>query len=189
VLHRQRPRLRDLGSRLIENRAIVRVRQFVVQVYPRRMTTVDRTLHDVLPPAACALMLRLPPGDRRHAVRVYERLARQDDSAGADAELLQAALLHDVGKADDCGRVYLAHRIAAVLLSSGAPAWYGRLARPSRGRWRHGLYLARYHPELGGAIARQAGCSERVAWLIARHADRSIDDPDLTRLRLADERG
>lgn len=127
------------------------------------------------------LLLRLSAFDRAHHLRVYDTLV----AAGyADFNLLLAAALHDVGKADERGRVRLAHRVLKVLLQAIVPGLVGRRA----GGWfGHGLFLAQHHPRLGAELAMAAGVSERCAELIARHEERlPVDDPQLRVLIQAD---
>lgn len=96
-------------------------------------------------------------GDARHAHRTAEALR----ALGADAELVQAGLLHDSAKPPD---TRLWHRVAAVLLERLAPRVRARLARGEG-------TLARYldHARRGAEEARRRGASERVVRLIAGH--------------------
>lgn len=111
--------------------------------------------------------------DDRHAVRTAEELRR----LGADEELVEAGLLHDLAKPEG---TRLWHRVVAVLLERVAPGLRRRLARGSG-------TLARYldHARLGAEEARRRGASERVIRLIARHHERPETD-DERRLHRAD---
>ena len=104
--------------------------------------------------------------DDRHAQRTAEVLRR----LGADEELVQAGLLHDVAKPPD---TRLWHRIAAVLLEAVAPRLRPRLASG-------GGTFARYldHPRRGADEARRRGASDRVVRLIARHHLPAADDDE-----------
>ncbi len=165
-------------------RARRRVGQGLRYLAARHDPAVDAALRALLRPAEWALVARLAPGDRAHLLDTRRRL----EWAGCDdPDLLLAALLHDVGKADERARVLLGHRVAAVLLGRAAPGLLARLAAPSRWRLRHGLYLAVAHPRLGADLARRAGCPERVCWLIAHHHDRPAADASLARLQAVDE--
>ncbi|GAC1699999.1 MAG: hypothetical protein NVS9B6_13000 [Candidatus Limnocylindrales bacterium] len=95
--------------------------------------------------------------DERHATRTAELLR----AGGADAELIQAGLWHDIAKPTE---TRLWHRIAAVLLDRGAPWARRRLARGSS-------VFARYldHPRRGADLAAARGASLRVVTLIAEH--------------------
>lgn len=163
-------------------RARYRIGQFARHVIPRDTRVVDAAICCRTTTAEWELVSRLSPSDRRHLLQVRLRL----EAAGCvDPDLLSTALLHDIGKVDDRGRVRLAHRVAHVLLRRFAPGLLGVLARPGRS---HGLYLAVEHPRVGAALAREAGCSDRVCWLIAHHHDpAAAGDPGMAMLRMADE--
>lgn len=98
-----------------------------------------------------------PAADARHAERTAEILRR----LGADDELIQAGLLHDVAKPET---TRLWHRIAGVLLARFAPRVGRELARGDS-------TFARYldHARLGAEEARRRGASDRVVFLIAAH--------------------
>ena len=96
-------------------------------------------------------------GDARHARRTAEILR----ALGADDELVNAGLLHDVAKPRNT-RIW--HRVAGVLLARFAPRVRRRLARGDS-------TLARYldHARRGAEQARRRGASDRVVFLIAGH--------------------
>ena len=118
--------------------------------------------------------------DRQHCLDVYRRLRAQGHD---DRELLSAAILHDAGK----GQIALWHRVAYVLLETGAPGILGRLAVPGTGpAWREALYRCRHHPELGAERARAAGASTQVIALIRAVDDTAMDERQLA-LQSADD--
>jgi HD superfamily phosphodiesterase len=133
------------------------------------------------------LLERLSPYDRRHALAVYDLLLI---SGCEDQDVLLAALFHDAGKADERGRVHVAHRVALVLGRSVAPGAIERMTlNPSRNRFVHGLYLASEHARLGADAARTAGLPERACALVEQHDTRlPPDDPALALLIWADGR-
>ena len=95
--------------------------------------------------------------DARHAARTAELLR----SFGADEELVEAGLLHDIAKPVT---TQLWHRVAGVLLERFAP----RVCRElSRGDSTFARYLD--HPRRGAEEARRRGASDRVVFLIAGH--------------------
>ncbi|HEX9496286.1 MAG TPA: HD domain-containing protein [Candidatus Limnocylindria bacterium] len=96
-------------------------------------------------------------GDERHAERTAEILR----SLGADDELVQAGLLHDIAKPPT---TKLWHRVAGVLLARLAPRVRRQLARGDS-------TFARYldHARLGAEEARRRGASDRIVFLIAGH--------------------
>jgi putative nucleotidyltransferase with HDIG domain len=96
-------------------------------------------------------------GDARHAERTVEILR----TLGADEELVEAGLLHDIAKPPT---TQLWHRVAGVLLARFAPRVRRELARGD-------TTFARYldHARLGAEEARRRGASDRVVFLIAGH--------------------
>ncbi len=135
------------------------------------MPTRDRALAAALltAPQLAAFGL-LAPTDQRHAARVLRALLTRGER---DADLLVAALLHDLGKADPqgLGRVRLSHRVSTVVVRRLAPGfWDWASARPGRGPL-HGYYLLRQHPALGAAWAAHLGVTPRACALIAAHQD------------------
>jgi hypothetical protein len=106
-----------------------------------------------------------------------------------DSDLLQAGLMHDVGKADERTRVRLLHRVVIVVGRRLAPVWLSReWVTPHGNRLLHGLYLAHNHANLGAESAAGAGASRRCCALIAAHDDPGPHtDRQLQLLRMADE--
>lgn len=147
--------------------ALWRVRQFGHTLRSRPDRAVDGALQQLLASEAqWQLLERLTPFDRAHHLRVYTLLL---ESGHDDPDLLLAALLHDVGKADERGRANALHRAAHVFLRWLSPALLNRLA-VNGGWFRRGLWLSLRHAEIGAALAGGAGASERCCALISSHA-------------------
>lgn len=164
-----------------------RIWQFVHAIFSRTDPRVDAELRGLLgDDRRYALLARLTAFDRAHHLRVYALLREEGVD---DDDLLCAALLHDVGKADDRGRAYLGHRVVKVLLSRFAGNWLDEMTEANRGRFWHGMFLTRHHAALGADLARRAGASQRCCYLIAHHDDReaAFDDHDLALLMAVDE--
>jgi hypothetical protein len=143
----------------------------------------------VLGPSLYSLFRAMPEQYRRHALDVYRRVK---SAGGSGPPLLQAALLHDVGKYDPgTGRyVTVAHRVAIVLLEAlpGGKGLLRRLAAPGRGNGVvfYPFYLSRRHAALGARLAAEYGASSEAVRLIAGHHGRA-DDSALKLLQSADE--
>jgi hypothetical protein len=162
-----------------------RIAQGASGLFPRLPAERDAILAETLSTAQRDAFLTLPVYDQRHLCATYRYLRNKGI---ANTELLQAALLHDLGKAALGGRVTLLDRTLNVLVGTFAPALLDRLARLPAPRWRTGLALAVHHPRLGAEWAAELGCSARTCWLIAHHADDPPPDgDDLAQLILADK--
>lgn len=127
--------------------------------------------------AELALYQAMDPRDRDHACRVARRLLAV--APDADAILVRAALLHDVGKSQSPYRLW--ERIAVHLWSPDDPV-LARLPQGCTAVWRR----HRDHAERGAAAVRAAGGDPRVADLVERH-HRPGDDDALLLLARADE--
>jgi hypothetical protein len=131
----------------------------------------------------------MPPNDQRHAIAV----ARTLQQAGhTDIALMQAALLHDVGKS--IGQPII-HRVLIVLFEvfwPGALKWLSRdttgtLALEQISWWRRPFVIHARHSAIGAEWAAQADCDPLAIDLIARHEESANEeDKILTALQWAD---
>jgi|SRR5581483_6350069 len=120
-----------------------------------------------LPAPALPLFQSMAHADQQHSLRVCRGLQAR---GCADKEMLAAALLHDVGKAE--GRVPFWTRPVIVLGKRCVPRLLARLAvYPHKGqaRWRRSLSNAWWHAEIGANMAAAAGLSERAVLYIRTH--------------------
>ncbi len=157
-------------------RAGYRVRQFWCAITARISARDRQVVAATLPSALAELFYSQSLYDQRHALGVYETLRR----AGYDQPaLLQAALLHDVGKTT--GPLPVLYRVANVLLRAIHPAW-----TPEPTGWRYPFYVYNQHPARGAALAQAAGAEPAVVALIAAHHEPGCD-PLARALRHADE--
>jgi len=115
-----------------------------------------------LGPGLRELFLRMPSADRAHAMRTCHRL----QAAGQQpADLVVAALLHDVGKSGP--QVHLWDRVLFVVGGRLAPAWLARLLAEAP-RW-PGLVALQAHAEQGARLVAGAGGTARTVELIRCH--------------------
>lgn len=141
-----------------------RVRQFFRALAARVAPEEYSTLARYLSREQLALFYAMPINDQRHALNVlYQLLA----AGHYRSHLLQAALLHDVGKAQ--GDLGLATRVAVVLLRRVDGRVVDRLASPRGRRWRRALYVHAHHATLGAELAAAAGSAPEVVQLIRSH--------------------
>lgn len=131
-----------------------------------------------LPASALSLFQSMSRADQQHSLRVCRGLlARGCD----EQDMLSAALLHDIGKAE--GRVPFWTRPAIVIGKRVTPSLLTRLAvKPaypvsefpadttkSGSRWRRSLGMAWWHADVGAELAAAAGLSERAVLYIRTH--------------------
>jgi len=124
-----------------------------------------------LPSSARTLFYTMSKADQQHSLRVCRGLLAQ---GYVEPDLLAAALLHDVGKAE--GRVPFWTRPTIVLSKVLAPGWLKRSAIHPHNfttrhvpRWQQALSYAWWHADVGAELAAQAGLSERAALYIRTH--------------------
>jgi hypothetical protein len=147
------------------------VRQQLGAVPPLALAE-DAEVASFLPAAALGLFKTMPAADQRHSLRVCRGL---QERGCAEADMLAAALLHDVGKAE--GRVPFWTRPAIVLGKRLAPGLLRRqVTDPTRRpladaypRWQRALSYAWYHAEVGAQLASAAGLSQRAVLYIRTH--------------------
>jgi hypothetical protein len=126
------------------------------------------------------LFFSMTARDQRHSVDVLHALL---DQGQTNADLLSAALLHDVGK----GHVRLWHRVAYVLIRAASPRLLRKLASGGSSSWRGALAAIVDHAERGASMVSATGVSDDVVLMVRRHESPDDPDPRLALLRAADE--
>jgi hypothetical protein len=147
-------------------------------VNPRRAPNGAGAAH----PAQWTLFQRHSDGDQWHSLRVMETL----QAAGhTDPDLLIAALLHDVGKAELPITIW--ERSLIVLIGKLLPRQAKKWGHGERRWWKRPFLLKEQHPAWGAELAAAAGCTPRAVALIARHQDplpATADDEESALLRV-----
>lgn len=140
-----------------------RAHQFFQAIRARREPPDIAPARAILAPPLLALFEAMPAEDQRHVLTVLSDLQSRGET---DQPLLEAALLHDVGKAG--AGVGLLHRVARVLLWRSWPAGWAWLAGSATG-WRRPFWVVANHAERGAVwIESQGGTAELVA-LVRQH--------------------
>ncbi|GCF09013.1 hypothetical protein [Dictyobacter arantiisoli] len=124
-----------------------------------------------LPASALPLFYTMSTADQQHSLRVCRGLLA---GGNQESDLLAAALLHDVGKAE--GRVPFWTRPVIVLGKHLAPSLLRRTvmepdnsAYNEQPHWRQALSYAWHHAAVGARLAEQVGLSERAILYIRTH--------------------
>ncbi len=151
--------------------AFLRGRQFLRSWQARPLSGLELAyISRILTPAQLGLFKALPFYEQRHALNVCRTLTGA--GFGYDLDLLQASLLHDLGKFDSAtGQaipiwVKVANVAAGKLIGPLYRPWRTRQAQTRPGHWRYYFHLQAVHEDRGARLAREAGGGPRVAALI-----------------------
>jgi len=136
-----------------------------------------------LTPDELRLFEAMEPQDQRHCLDVFYDLR---ESHPDDENLLAAALLHDVGKAN--AGLGTLQRSIIVLLRAVYPRVIDAIASPNTASWRYPFWVHRHHGEIGADLLAQAGARDRVVELARRHQNPSVEDSQAMALYEADGR-
>ena len=171
-------------------RARYRLGQFFSHLRPPSLRPVERAeVETVLGAGLAQLFRRQTAGEQAHSVRVMRSVAASGGPYAAQRELLQAALLHDVGKS--VAPIHLADRALVVLARRFAPEAAHRWgAGPAAGLRRPFVTAAR-HADWGADLCAQTGALPLTVNLVRRHqtlviAPATPEDEMLAVLQAAD---
>jgi putative nucleotidyltransferase with HDIG domain len=126
----------------------------------------------LLSPQLMVLFLNQTASEQVHSLNVFLRLCNQGEQS---AELLSAALLHDIGKSRYPLRIW--ERVAVVIgraLALRQTEFWGR-AEPHG--WKRPFVVARRHADWGAEMAAAGGASPLTVELIRRHHDPPVCEP------------
>lgn len=140
-------------------------------------------LEEYLTPEGVRLFRQMSPGDQQHSLGVFRTLTER---GWGTPELLEVALLHDVGKGG--GRLRIWHRVLITLLENFAPGLLRRIAQDDPHSWRYPFFFHLCHAERGVALVESIGCSTEVVRLIGQHhTPPEGDSPDMEKLKALQE--
>jgi hypothetical protein len=170
------PRRRDGGGQGVGHlRYRIRqgIRALLPAVAPLDVAAREDALALLTAPAARAFRA-LSRSDQSHALRVYSALRARGET---DPDLLNAALLHDIGKQPGVG---VTQKTARVLLAR-QPRLLHRIAQEGRAfrGWRRGMARLLDHAAIGAQRAEQWGCSPATVAII--RASHDTDAPEIVR--------
>lgn len=164
-------------------RAFYRFSQFLRAVFGRITPDERAFAAQYLTPGELRLFAHMPRFDQRHCLDVAHTLRR---GGHTHALLLRAALIHDCGKVDDCGRaIPLVYYGAFVVLQRLAPDLYRWAARRGRGPlWPFAVHAV--HEQRSIALAQAAGSPPELLTILRDYATQQAT-PAAQALRWADE--
>lgn len=147
-----------------------RVRQFWRMLWAKSDPRELEQVRAAISPELWQLFIKMQPGEKGHAMRMYHRLIEQGN---AQPDLLQAALMHDVGKLRY--RLNPLQRTMVVLARAAIPGkarQWGGLSDEAWNDvpgWRKAFILAEQHATWGADMAHAAGVSTLTETLIREH--------------------
>lgn len=188
-----------------QNRVLYRVRQFILALRAAAGPGEIKSAGTLLTPEQMKLFAAMQPSEQAHAMNVYHQLLAQGETS---ADLLAAALLHDVGKS--LSPLHLWERVMIVLARALCPAQARRWGRAGEGNdaapervtaarkhyrlFRRAFVVAEQHPAWGAALAAEADASPRTVALIRQHQEPASAQADpetrclLSRLQAVDDK-
>lgn len=169
-----------------------RIKQFVAAVSARITDEDQAYIKCFLRPEEQQLFWQMNLPEQRHALDVAytaEKLAA--GRGGIDHRcLIQAALLHDVGKVR--GDISIPDKVMTVLADGFCPRIAKRLSKEGRGNrlsnMRHAMYVYYRHAQRGADMLDACGAEPRLVEWVRRHHEPPFptDAAELELLKAAD---
>ena len=143
-----------------------RVRQFKSALFPPSQLVRTEDIRAYLTPSQLTLFRRLQKSEQWHAFSVLQTLL---ESGQKNADLLNAALLHDLGKIHYPLKVW--ERVMIVMVRRFAPRLLQRWGQETPQGLSKPFVVACHHAEWGADLAARAGASKLTIELIRRHEE------------------
>jgi len=151
-----------------------RVRQFKQAVLAPELNDDQLAkIQAILSDREFALFLKFDHGEQWHSYQVMRTL---QDAGHTQPDLLQAGLLHDVGKTRSPLSVW--DRSLIVAMKKVMPEKTAVWGKDSAQGWKRPFVVKEKHPEWGAEMAQVAGSSALVVNLIRRHQDDLVEIVD-----------
>ena len=172
-----------LAGMTLLSRTGYRLRQFRNALFHSRQRVENEVLVPHLNPTQIMLFRQMQASEQAHAWQVLRHL----EAAGqTDADLLAAALLHDVGKIQSPLSIF--DRVTIVLGNRFLPRLARRWGQGTARGLRRPFVVAACHADWGAELAARAGASPRTCELIRRHQNApGSQDMLLSALQAADD--
>jgi len=158
-----------------KSRLSYRIQQFKLAILPPSQVVKTENIRIYLTPPQFALFRRLQRSEQWHAFTVMQKLL---ESGQKNADLLTAALLHDIGKIHYPLNVW--DRVVIVLIRRVAPRLVTRWGQDTPQGFSKPFVVACHHAEWGADLAARAGASKLTVDLIHRHEE-PVDENSTSR--------
>lgn len=146
------------------NRISYRIWQFRQSFNPSLSQEDWDRIRLYLSPVEIMLFIKMPVPDQNHSSRVFNSVL---DAGENDEDLIKAALLHDIGKG--LHPLRRRERVFAVIVGGLLPGLALAWGKGEPEGLKRPLVIIHQHPDWGAELAREAGISEIVVWLIQNH--------------------
>jgi putative nucleotidyltransferase with HDIG domain len=148
-------------------------------------------VNEVLSPQLMSLFRKMQASEQAHSLHIYQQLR---DNGETNADLMVAALLHDVGKSRYPLRIW--ERGLIVMGNKISPQQAQRWGEGQPTGWKRAFVIAEKHAAWGAEMVAEAGASPMTAKIIQRHQETlpiqtkqettSLEDRLIQRLQLLD---
>ena len=177
---------------MIAESILYRARQFWNALVSAPSLEDLEMISQLLDSAQMGLFRQMHRSEQAHSIQVMQavKVASERLSVEQRKNLLQAALLHDVGKNRYPLRLW--ERVLIVLAKAFTPDRVQEWGEGEPRGWRRAFVIARQHPVWGAQMAAEAGASPLTVSLIQRHQDplahagEALEDQLLRLLQSAD---